>query len=212
VSSDWIDISVPLENGMVYWPGDVPFKRTETLTLAKGHDCNLSEIYTSLHTGTHMDAPRHYLYGGAGMEAMPIAATIGRARVIAIRDPDLIRIEELEPHRPTKGERLLFKTRNSIECWKTAEFQKRFVHIPAGTAHYLVRCGVQTVGIDYLSVGGFGADGDETHRILLGAGIWIIEGLDHHATRVQSKALSQRFENAFFCAPKKSQQPRTIRR
>ncbi|HYL35100.1 MAG TPA: cyclase family protein [Bryobacteraceae bacterium] len=177
MSSDWIDISVPLHNGMVQWPDDVPFERIETLKLSSGDECNLSEMRASLHTGTHMDAPSHYLEGAAGMEAMPIAAGIGRARVIAIRDPELIRIDEIEPHRPAKGERLLFKTRNSSESWKTAEFQKRFVYIPPDTAHYLTRCGVQTVGVDYLSVGAYESGGAETHRILLSAGIWIIEGL-----------------------------------
>jgi arylformamidase len=177
VSGDWIDISIPLHNGMVYWPGDVPFERSDTLKLASGDECNLSEIRASAHTGTHMDAPRHYLKDGVGIESMPVAAGIGRARVIAIRDPELIRIQELEPHRPAKGERLLFKTRNSRESWKTAEFQKRFVHFPPDSAQYLAQCGVQTVGVDYLSVGGYETDGAETHRILLAAGIWIIEGL-----------------------------------
>jgi arylformamidase len=177
VSSDWIDISTPLHNGMVHWPGDVPFERIETLKLADGGECNLSQMSTSVHTGTHIDAPRHFLDGAAGIETMPIAAGIGRARVIAIRDPKLIRIEELESHRPAKGERLLFKTRNSREFWKTDEFQRRFVHFPPDTAQYLAQCGVQTVGVDCLSVGGFETDGAETHRILLRAGIWIIEGL-----------------------------------
>ena len=177
MSTDWIDISVPLHNGMVHWPGDAPFDRIETLKLASGDECNLSQICVSAHAGTHMDAPRHYLPGGAGIESMPVAAGIGRARVIAIRDPELIRIQELDEHRPVKGERLLFKTRNSRESWKTAEFQKRFVHIPPDTAEHLAQCGVQTVGVDYLSVGGFETDGVETHRVLLRAGIWIIEGL-----------------------------------
>jgi arylformamidase len=96
-SGDWIDISVPLRNGMVAWPGDTPFERSNTLEIANGDPCNLSQISTTAHIGTHMDAPRHYLRDGAGMETMPIAASIGRCRVIEIHDAEAIRTSELEP-------------------------------------------------------------------------------------------------------------------
>jgi len=178
MSGKFIDVSVPLHNGMVHWPGDAPFNRTQTLHIAKGDECNLSQISSSAHVGTHMDAPRHFLKDGHGIETMPVDATIGPARVIAIHDPDLIRIAELEPHQLKRGERVLFKTRNSSHVWKTSEFQKKFVHIPQDTARYLGKCGVQTVGVDYLSVGGFETDSAETHQALLEAGIWIIEGLN----------------------------------
>jgi arylformamidase len=173
----WIDISAPLRNGMVVWPGDAPFERVSTLEIANGDECNLSQISSTAHIGTHMDAPRHYLEGAAGIETMPIAAAIGRARVIEIHDPEAIRTSELERHRLTRGERVLFKTRNSEHCWETDHFQRKYIFIPPETAHYLAQCGVQTVGVDYLSVGGFESGGPETHRILLQAGIWIIEGL-----------------------------------
>lgn len=177
MSSEWIDISVPLRNGMVTWPGDAPFERSPTLQIATGAQCNLSQISTTAHIGTHMDAPLHYLPGGAGIETLPIAATIGRSRVIEIHDPEAIRTREIEPHRLAKGERVLFKTENSANCWKTDHFQKKYVYIEPEAARHLVECGVQTVGIDYLSVGGFDDNGPRTHRILLEAGIWIIEGL-----------------------------------
>jgi arylformamidase len=111
------------------------------------------------------------------METMPIEASIGRARVIEIRDPEMIRVSELEPHRLSKGERVLFKTRNSTHAWKSDRFQENYVFIPPDSARYLAAQGIQTVGVDYLSVGGFQSGGPETHRILLEAGIWIIEGL-----------------------------------
>ena len=177
MNSDWIDISVPLRNGMVAWPGDAPFERTTTLAMASGDQCNLSQISTTAHIGTHMDAPRHYLVGAPGMESMPIAASIGPARVIEIQDPEVIGPRELEPHHLEKGERVLFKTRNSGHCWKTDHFQRKYIYIEPGAAQYLAEVGVQTVGVDYLSVGGF-ENGADTHRILLGAGIWIIEGLN----------------------------------
>jgi arylformamidase len=174
----WIDISVPLRNGMITWPGDAPFELSSTLQIAKGDPCNLSQISTTTHIGTHMDAPRHYLEGASGMETIPIAAAIGRARVIDIHDPEAIRTSELEPHHLTRGERVLFKTRNSERCWKTDQFQKKYVYIAPETARYLAECGVQTVGVDYLSVDSFENTGAQTHHILLQAGIWIIEGLN----------------------------------
>lgn len=174
----WIDISVPLHAGMAHWPDDRPFGRAETQTIANGDPCNLSEFSASAHLGTHMDAPRHYLADGAGIESFPISAGVGPARVIAIRDPELIRIHELKPYQLAAGERVLFKTRNSEECWTTPKFRETFVYIPHETATYLADCSVQTVGVDYLSVGGYDSDGPETHRTLLKAGIWIIEGLN----------------------------------
>jgi arylformamidase len=178
MNHSWIDISIPLHAGMVHWPDDRPFERSETLKVSNRDPCNLSEFSASAHIGTHMDAPRHYLGDGAGIESFPISAGVGRARVIAILDPELIRVNELGPYQLSKGERVLFKTRNSQVCWATSKFQEKFVHIPLETAAYLAGCGVQTVGVDYLSVGGFDTDGAETHRTLLKAGVWIIEGLN----------------------------------
>ncbi len=177
-AGEWIDVSIPLRNGMVHWPGDAPFDRLQTLHIANGDVCNLSQFCSSVHIGTHMDAPRHFLADGHGMESMPIEATVGPARVIGIQDPELIQVRELEPHRLQKGERVLFKSGNSERHWKTPTFQEKFVHIPEATAHYLAKCGVQTVGVDYLSVGGYETDSAETHRALLAAGIWVIEGLN----------------------------------
>jgi len=177
MASDWIDISVPLRNGMVTWPGDAPFERSPTLQIATGAQCNLSQISTTAHIGTHMDAPLHYIAGGAGIETLPITASIGRARVIEIHDPEVIRSRELEAHHLAKSERVLFKTKNSERCWKTDQFQEKYIYIEPDAARHLAERRVQTVGVDYLSVGGFEGDGPLTHRILLEAGIWIIEGL-----------------------------------
>ena len=178
MDNGWIDVSIALQNGMVVWPGDAPFERTATLKIANGDICNLSQFCTTAHIGTHMDSPRHFVEGAPGMESMPIEATVGPARVIAIHDPELIPVKELEPHRLGRGERVLFKTRNSEHHWKTHTFQEKYVYIPQNTARYLAECRVRTIGVDYLSVGGFETDSAETHRALLEAGIWIIEGLN----------------------------------
>ena len=94
--------------------------------------------------------------------------------MIEINDRESIKAQELKPHKIKRGERILFKTFNSERCWKTDTFLPDFVYIAEDAAQLLANAGVKLVGIDYLSVGGPGA----THRILLGAGIWLLEGLD----------------------------------
>lgn len=183
MTSGWIDISVPIYPGMVHWP-DNPAVRIERIQdLSRGDAANVSRLELGAHTGTHMDAPRHFLADGAGLDELPLDATIGPARVIPIAHPQAILPGELEAHRLRAGERVLFRTRNSERCWKNNEFIEDFVYISAAAAQYLVQRKVRTVGIDYLSVGGYVHDGIETHQILLGAGIWLIEGLNLSAVK-----------------------------
>src|SRR5437660_5365677 len=99
MSNDWIDVSVPLRNGMMHWPGDTPYQRKFNMQISKGDLVNLSEITGSAHTGTHMDAPLHFIDNAASIDTLPISVTVGRARVIAIQDREMIRVGELEPHK-----------------------------------------------------------------------------------------------------------------
>jgi arylformamidase len=139
---------------------------------------NLSAISLGSHSGTHIDAPLHFIPTGKSVPEMPFDAVIGPARVLEIADPESVKPEELAPHDIRSGERILFKTRNSERCWKTDSFIEDFVSISPGAAHFLAEKGVRAVGIDYLSVGAYGKNGGETHRILLESGAWIIESLD----------------------------------
>ncbi|MDE3195749.1 MAG: cyclase family protein, partial [Acidobacteriota bacterium] len=116
--------------------------------------------------------------GADTIESLPLEAVIGPARVIAIDDPHSIGRAELERHSIAARERVLFKTANSARLWDTDEFDEDFIFIARDGAEYLAERGVQTVGVDYLSVGGFRQDAVETHVALLGAGIWVIEGLN----------------------------------
>ena len=175
---EWIDISVPLRNGMVNWPDDPPLKIERVLDLDQGDRTNVSMVSMCLHTGTHIDAPLHYFENGNGVDNMPFDATVGLARVIEIFDEKSIKSRELINHRICKGERLLFKTKNSIRCWKNDTFVKDFVFISLDAAEFLVDCKVRSVGIDYLSVDGFRDEESKTHMTFLEAGIWIIEGLN----------------------------------
>lgn len=176
--SRWIDISVPLRNTMVHWPGDPPFEIERIRDMAEGDSANLSRMAMGAHSGTHVDAPLHFIADGKGIEEMPLEATVGRARVIQISDTESIKREELERHRVRRGERLLFRTENSSRVWRTDDFVEDFVFISEQAASFLAEHGVRLVGVDYLSVGSFKGGGAETHRTLLKAGIWIIEGLD----------------------------------
>jgi arylformamidase len=178
MSAAWIDISVPIYSGMVHWPGDPAVAIERVHDLSRGDPANVSRLELGAHTGTHMDAPRHFLADGAGLDELPLDATIGPARVIRIAHPRAIVPEELRTHRLRAGERVLFRTQNSERCWKNNQFVEDFVYISAAAAQFLVQRKVRTVGIDYLSVGGYVHDGVETHQILLGAGIWLIEGLN----------------------------------
>jgi arylformamidase len=177
-SNGWIDVSVSLKSGMVHWPDNPPVKIERTLNIDHGDAANVSEISMGAHTGTHMDGPIHFVRGGKGLDEMPLAATIGRARVVEIRDPESIKPDELRPHGLQRGERVLFKTHNSARRWPAEDFNEDFVYVSQEAARYMADRGIQTVGVDYLSVGGFRKDAEETHRALLEAGIWVIEGLD----------------------------------
>lgn len=164
---------------MVAWPGDGGVFIALISSMAEGAECNVTRLSMSAHTGTHMDAPRHFIADGVTMEEWPPEATIGPCRVIAIADPVAVTAEELAPHQPRAGERILFKTENSRKrLLHEPGFVAEFVYVAEDAAKLLVECGVRSVGVDYLSVGGFSKDGVETHVALLGAGIWVVEGLD----------------------------------
>ncbi len=175
---DWIDISVPLTDGMVHWPDDPSVEIKQILSMKKGDECNLTHLSMAAHTGTHMDAPSHFKKSGASIDKMPLTATIGKARVIEITHNEIITLEEIRPHRIRKGERILFKTRNSKNRWDNKPFKTNFVHLSTDAAQYLSDRKVQTIGIDYLSIGGYDGNVTEVHDIILKAGIWVIEGLN----------------------------------
>jgi arylformamidase len=126
----------------------------------------------------HVDAPVHFLRKGRTVDAMPIDAMIGPARVIPIRHKSIIDPDELREHRIRRGERVLFKTRNSSRGRSSGKFFKDYVAVSPEAAEYLVSCRVQVVGIDGHSIGPFHEGLAETHRTLLRAGIWVIELLD----------------------------------
>ena len=175
----WIDVSVPLTTSMAHWPGDPEPNFVRVSDLENGDEANVTVCRISAHTGTHMDAPCHFLPGGEGIERFPLEIGIGPARVIQIPgDVHVVRREHLIDKAIRSGERVLLRTKNSNTPWHAKEFNKDYVGMDLSAAKFLVDAGVVLIGVDYLSVGVFEGDSRETHRALLLAGIWIVEGLD----------------------------------
>ena len=175
----WIDISLTLKSNMMHWPGDPPFSITRVREMDKGDTVNLSKITMGAHSGTHVDAPVHFIKGAKGVDRLLFDLLIGPARIIEIADTDTIKKKELTGHRIKKGERILLRTRNSIKKILYRDtFSEDFVYMEKDAAEFLVARGIKTLGVDYLSVGGYKKNGPDVHRTLLSAGILVIEGLD----------------------------------
>ena len=169
-----IDISMPLRGGMPYWPDDPAPRFERLLDRRRGDACTVTALSMSAHTGTHVDAPLHYLRGGRSVETMDLEGLLGPARVLEIADAAAVTVAELERHRVRRGDRLLLKTRNS---WLSGagRLASDYVALAADAAAWLAGRGVRAIGIDGLSVDPPGDDA--AHLALLGAGVWIVEGL-----------------------------------
>jgi len=173
------DITIPLRRGMHQHPLLPEFALTPYRELAKGDLAN-AFLLTNLttHTGTHVDAPLHFIEGGAPLEHLPLETLVGPALVVEVGEVREIGARELAAV-PPDTRRLLLKTRNS-RLWEAPALQPDYTYISPAGARWLVERGVSLVGIDYLSVAPPG-NPQEVHRTLLGAGIIILEGLDLRA-------------------------------
>lgn len=172
----WLDVSMPLFEGMVCWPGDPKFELRAVSSLSKGDGSNVAWLGLSTHTGTHVDAPRHIVPDGARLDELNPSVFFGPARVLDLRaaGPRLQASDFGEAPLPA---RLLLKTANSMLVDRR-EFDPDFTALSPGAAARLVDEQVQLVGMDYLSIAPAGEDCEAVHRILLEAGVLIVEGLD----------------------------------
>jgi arylformamidase len=172
------DISVPVvDQGLVY-PGNPAIHISPSTEVSKGASSNLSLISFGSHTGTHVDAPKHFFDAGSTVDRLPLNALIGPARVISFPDSVMsVTADLLRPLKLDGLERVLIRTRNSSFILEK-EFHPDFTYLAPDGADYVASIGVKLVGVDYLSVEQFHSGHHKTHRTLLERGIVIVEGLD----------------------------------
>lgn len=168
------DISVPIHPDMIIYEGNPGMRLERVDSIEDGASANVSRLELGVHTGTHVDAPLHFLSDGAGSEAVDLEPLIGPTVVVDAtsveRDLDEQALAGLQI--PDATQRVLLKTPNG-RLWDADAFTRNFVRLTGSGARYLIDKGVRVVGIDFLSIGDA-----EAHRELLGAGVIPIEGLD----------------------------------
>lgn len=174
------DVSVPISNELPTWPGDPSVQLTVWRSLSSGDPANVSNLNFGAHTGTHVDAPAHFIEGAPMVEKLPLDVLIGEAQVVEVPD-DLHGINEefVIANCPRDITRVLFKTRNSA-FWTESEpeFHTDFTYLELNAAQRLVEQGIKLVGIDYLSIEKYDSQNHETHLALLSYGVVIVEGLN----------------------------------
>ncbi|MPZ22686.1 MAG: cyclase family protein [Dehalococcoidia bacterium] len=162
---------------MIVYEGDPDVNVSVAASIASGDICNVSRLEIGSHTGTHIDAPRHFIEGAPGVDEIPLNALVGPASVIdataLTTNIDRDALIQLGVRGP---ERIILKTRNS-SLWSSQAFSADYVGLAEDGARYLVEIGARLVGIDYLSIAP-ASDPVPTHLALLGAGVVIVEGLD----------------------------------
>lgn len=177
------DVSVPLSAATPTYPGDPGIEIKHWLRLDKGDAANVSLINFGLHSGTHVDAPAHFIAGGARVDSLPLQSLVGEAEVVEVGNDVRVIDEAFVAANCRRGaHRILFKTRNS-QFWNNPRegFRTDYTYIDPAAARALVDFGIKLVGIDYLSVEQFQSEKFETHLALLSSGVVILEGLDLRA-------------------------------
>jgi arylformamidase len=173
-----LDVSVLLAAGIPSYPGNIPFEMTPVKRVANGDSSNSSRLVMGTHTGTHVDAPRHFFDDKPGVDGLALELLVGRARVIDLPHRGGITEAHLAAAGLREDLRVLLKTPNSA-LWNLSDgFHQDYTYLTEGGAKFLVDQGVKVIGVDYLSVEQFKKAGAPAHRMLLGNGVIIIEGLN----------------------------------
>jgi arylformamidase len=172
-----IDVTVPLSPELPTLPGDHHFQMEFSHRIDRGEPYNVGMLKLGTHSGTHVDAPFHFLADGVTVDELPLEILTGKARVVAVPARDAVEREHLEKLDLRDDLRILVKTRNSGQL-RQPGFQEDFVYLSPDAATYLVQVGIKLVGWDYLSVEKYGSKDFATHHTLLSAGVVIVEGLD----------------------------------
>jgi arylformamidase len=174
------DISVPLSEATPTYPGDPGIEITNHSSLKDGDPANVSLLHFGAHSGTHVDAPAHFIENGSKVGSLALTNLIGKVAVVNVpQETRVINQEFITINCEQTCERIIFKTRNS-DLWQNLDqgFQSDYTYLAADGAKRLVQLGVKLVGIDYLSIEQYKSQDFETHRILLSNGVVILEGLD----------------------------------
>ncbi len=171
-----IDISWPLEHGSTTEYKDRETLAIELMARFETHGMEESRFCMGTHTGTHIDAPGHFIKGGKTIDQFPLSTFFGESLVIDVSQVEEIITEvDLKGYEIKQGGIVLFKTSNSL-LPATGAFYKEFVYLSVDGAEYLADKGVKLVGIDYLSIERSQPD-HPTHKALLSKDIPIVEGL-----------------------------------
>ena len=179
-----VDLSHPVHDGMPVYPGDPAVRLRPAATLAD-HGYNVLHVHLGSHSGTHVDAPYHFVADGARVDELPLELFVGPAVVADVRGVGprgRIAWADLEPWaaRLGPGRPLVLRTGWS-EHWGSDRYADH-PFLTGDAARRLVAAGVRTVGVDAFSVdetgtSGAPADGFPAHEALLGAGGVVVENL-----------------------------------
>jgi arylformamidase len=172
------DLSLVITEDLPVWPGDKEIEIVQECSIEKGDVCNLSHFSMSMHCGTHIDVPLHFINNGMDTEKAPLDKFIGRAKVFEFDEENEIGLKHLEGLEINEQDMILFKIKKNCELLKREFFEKNYVAVNLEAAKFLVEKGIKAVGIDYFSIEKYEAPGHPVHQILLQNGITIIEGLD----------------------------------
>jgi arylformamidase len=173
----WYDVTRPIYAGMPVYDGDPEVVITPRFRIAAGDPVNVALLSFGSHTGTHVDAPRHFRDGAAGLDALALDALVGPARVCEPEPTPQIDAAHLRAQDLSGVHRVLLKTPNSVR-WRAEGFFPDYTSLTPAAARLLVEAGIRLVGVDGPSVDPFGAADAPAHHILLDAGVVILEGLD----------------------------------
>lgn len=176
------DVTVPITETMPVWPGDPRVRIERTESIDRGDEANVSRLVLTSHTGTHVDAPHHFVHEGLTVDRLRLDLLVGPALIIELNPAEGMAIDlpDLDQVRVAPNTtRLLLKTRNSL-LWERGqtEFEPEYIHLSQNAAEWLVKRGIRLLGVDYLSVEALHSEAHHVHRTLLGGGVVVVEGLD----------------------------------
>lgn len=171
-----IDITRPIFTGMTVWPGDEDVIIERTSLISEGSAANISRLHAGVHAGTHIDAPLHFLDNGDSVDKIDINLFAGRVKIIDTQESKSIRYEHVKSVNKEEAGAVFFKTSSSMRTLEEP-FDTAFAGLEYEAADHLVDKGIKVIGTDALSIERYGNKGNEVHKLLLGNGVLIIEGL-----------------------------------